>query len=60
MAKKLGPGHTIVTVLCDSGHNTKSKAFNLDWLKEKKINIERTTAQDFIDSYDENRIKISL
>lgn len=28
-----GPGQTIVTVLCDSGHKYQSKLFNAEWLK---------------------------
>ncbi|MDZ4724610.1 MAG: cysteine synthase A [Leptospira sp.] len=37
MAKKLGPGHTIVTVLCDSGSKYQSKIYNKDFLKEKGL-----------------------
>ena len=34
MAEELGPGHTIVTILCDYGHRYQSKLFNpafLNW-----------------------------
>src|SRR6266404_3671266 len=31
-AKERGPGQTIVTILCDSGHKYQSKLFNSDWL----------------------------
>ena len=31
-AKESGPGQTIVTVLCDSGHKYQSTLFNRDWL----------------------------
>ena len=34
LAKKLGPGHTIVTILCDYGTRYQSKLFNADFLKE--------------------------
>ena len=34
MAKELGPGHTIVTVLADYGARYQSKLFNADFLKE--------------------------
>ena len=34
LAKERGPGQTIVTVLCDSGHKYQSKLFNPAWLKE--------------------------
>jgi len=37
MAQRLGPGHTIVTVLCDSGTRYQSKMFNPDFLKEKGL-----------------------
>ena len=39
MAKKLGPGKTIVTILCDSGARYFSKLWNPDFLKEKKLPI---------------------
>ena len=39
MAKKLGPGKTIVTILCDSGARYFSKLWNPDFLKEKKLLI---------------------
>ena len=31
-AQEHGPGRTIVTILCDSGHKYQSKLFNADWL----------------------------
>ncbi|ABW30055.1 cysteine synthase A [Acaryochloris marina] len=37
LAKEMGPGHTIVTVLCDSGTRYQSKLFNPDWLKAKGL-----------------------
>ncbi len=37
LARKLGPGHTIVTILCDSGMRYLSKLYNPAWLKEKKL-----------------------
>ncbi len=37
MAKDLGPGHTIVTVLCDHGQRYQSKIFNPDFLREKGL-----------------------
>jgi len=37
VAKKLGPGHTIVTILCDSGHKYQSRLFNRQWLSEKQL-----------------------
>jgi cysteine synthase A len=37
MAKDMGPGHTIVTVLCDSGSRYQSKLYNPHFLKEKGL-----------------------
>ncbi len=37
LAKKLGPGHTIVTVLCDSGSRYQSRLFNSEWLASKGL-----------------------
>ena len=39
MAKDLGPGHTIVTVLCDFGTRYQSKLFNPAFLKEKGLPV---------------------
>ena len=37
MAKEFGPGHTIVTILCDYGTRYQSKLFNPIFLKEKNL-----------------------
>ena len=37
MARDLGPGHTIVTILCDFGTRYQSKLFNPAFLKEKGL-----------------------
>ena len=37
MARELGPGHTIVTILCDYGTRYQSKLFNPVFLKEKGL-----------------------
>jgi cysteine synthase A len=37
LAERLGPGHTIVTVLCDSGTRYQSKMFNPDFPKSKGL-----------------------
>jgi len=37
LAKRLGPGHTIVTILCDSGTRYQSKMWNPDFLREKGL-----------------------
>lgn len=37
LAKEMGPGHTIVTVLCDYGTRYQSKLFNVEFLKSKGL-----------------------
>lgn len=37
MAREMGPGHTIVTLLCDGGTRYQSKLFNPAFLKEKNL-----------------------
>jgi cysteine synthase A len=37
MARDMGPGHTIVTVLCDYGTRYQSKLFNPEFLREKDL-----------------------
>ena len=39
MAKELGPGKTIVTILCDSGTRYMSKLFNPAFLREKELPV---------------------
>jgi cysteine synthase len=39
LAKELGPGHTIVTVLADYGTRYQSKLFNPEFLREKKLPV---------------------
>jgi cysteine synthase A len=39
LAKQLGPGKTIVTVLCDSGNRYQSKLFNPDFMRSKKLPV---------------------
>ena len=41
MAQDLGPGHTIVTILCDFGTRYQSKLFNPSFLREKGLPIPR-------------------
>jgi len=36
-AKETGPGQTIVTILCDSGHKYQSTLFNRDWLDSNHL-----------------------
>ena len=37
VARDLGPGHTIVTILCDGGHKYASRFYNRDWLETKGL-----------------------
>ena len=39
LARKLGPGHSIVTVLCDYGTRYTSKLFNADFLRSKDLPV---------------------
>lgn len=39
LAKQMGPGHTIVTVLCDYGTRYQSKLFNPDFLRSKNLPV---------------------
>jgi cysteine synthase A len=37
MAREMGPGHTIVTILCDFGNRYQSKLWNPEFLREKGL-----------------------
>jgi cysteine synthase len=37
VARALGPGHTVVTVLCDGGAKYQSRLFNREWLEQKGL-----------------------
>ena len=39
LANKMGPGHNIVTILCDHGKRYASKIYNKDFLKSKQLPI---------------------
>jgi cysteine synthase A len=41
LAKQLGPGKTIVTILCDHGKRYASKIFNKEYLKSKNLPIPK-------------------
>ena len=41
IAKDLGPGHTIVTILCDGGSKYQSRLYNPDFLAERGLTIPR-------------------
>ncbi len=39
MAREMGPGHTIVTILCDYGTRYQSKLYNPDFMREKGLPV---------------------
>jgi cysteine synthase A len=39
LARDLGPGHTVVTILCDSGTRYTSKLFNPEFLRSKNLPV---------------------
>jgi cysteine synthase A len=39
LAKELGPGHRIVTILCDYGNRYQSKLFNPDFMRSKNLPV---------------------
>jgi len=39
MAREMGPGHTIVTILCDYGNRYQSKLFNAEFLASKDLPV---------------------
>ncbi|WP_414527072.1 cysteine synthase A [Nodularia chucula] len=39
LAKEMGPGHTIATILCDNGSRYQSRIFNPEWLASKGLVI---------------------
>ena len=47
LARALGPGHTVVTVLCDSGTRYQAKLFNPEFLRGKGIPVPAWLARAF-------------
>jgi cysteine synthase A len=39
VARAIGPGHTVVTILCDGGARYQSKLFNPDFLRSKGLPV---------------------
>ena len=37
LARSLGPGHTVVTILCDGGQRYQSRLYSRDWLAQKGL-----------------------
>jgi cysteine synthase A len=52
MAREMGPGHTIVTILCDYGTRYQSKLFNPAFLREKGLPVPRWMERDAVDMPD--------
>lgn len=54
MARELGPGSTVVTILCDGGDRYRSKLYNREWLAEEKVlpttdeAVRATLSLDFV------------
>jgi cysteine synthase A len=46
MARELGPGHTIVTMLCDYGNRYASKLFNPGFLRSKALPVPEWLEDD--------------
>ena len=53
VAKHLGPGHTIITMLCDRADRYASKLYNVDFLRSKGLPIPRWLV-------DESKSKLSI
>ena len=49
MARDMGPGHTIVTILCDYGTRYQSKLFNPEFLRSKNLPVPAWIEQDTSD-----------
>ena len=45
IAKDLGPGHTVVTILCDSGSKYQSRLYNPEFLAERNLIIPQFAQQ---------------
>jgi cysteine synthase A len=39
LAKEMGPGHTVVTILADYGTRSQSKLFNPEFLRSKNLPV---------------------
>ena len=48
LAKQMGPGHTIVTILCDFGTRYASKLFNPEFLRSKNLAVPAWLTDDSV------------
>ena len=37
VAERLGPGHTVATMMCDGAHRYMSRLFSKKWLESKSL-----------------------
>ncbi len=44
VARRLGPGHTIVTILCDDGDKYRATLFDRDWLASHELTVPAARA----------------
>lgn len=49
IARRLGPGHVIVTILCDTGAKYRPRLFDRDWLASRQLERYADGAGDFPD-----------
>ncbi len=49
MPREMGPGHPIVTMLCDYGTRYQSKLFNPQFLREKELPVPEWLARTAAD-----------
>ncbi|EPY50964.1 cysteine synthase Cys12 [Schizosaccharomyces cryophilus OY26] len=48
LAKQLGPGHRIVTLLCDPGNRHFSKLYNPEFLRKRKLDPSLPSSLEFV------------
>jgi cysteine synthase len=48
LARKLGPGKVIATILCDGAGRSQSRLFNDEWLREKNVKPRGATDLGFV------------
>ena len=48
LARTLGPGHSIATVLCDGASRYQSRLFNPEWLEDKDLKVTRPEDLSFV------------
>jgi cysteine synthase len=46
VAKEMGPGHTVVTILADGGSRYQSKLFNVEFLRSKNLPVPHWMARE--------------